>query len=994
MRPTLKFAIAGLCALNAHATSVTYDFNSNNFAATVSDATASASDLTLQISTGANTTPRAQQLAERSDGVGATVYYINNRSFATSETTMSANETAAVFTITPASGRSLDFSAGTFSVDVSVFVDQGNNTNHVALYTTTGGSTSQIGSTLSVSNNTPASDASLDMYDLGTTNTVSGWSLDPTTTSVVTQTLSFNLTSLGELTTDEAVTFTITGLVDGINTARFNSAFDNYTVNFDTTGGSYTAATAVIDAYAVKTNQALNIAASGLIDNDLNPAAAFLSAIKVSDPTNGSVTINSDGSFIYTPNTDFTGNDSFEYKVYDGTGDSNTTTVHLVVAEESDAGLPNILIYFADDMGYGDTQVYNPNCPVNMPNLERLAEQGMRFTDAHTPQALCAPNRYSLLTGNYWDRSNKAWNLSKGKSSIKIESQESIAVMLNKAGYHTAMFGKGHIGGSMPAANGATSPTPSVHPNAVAGEAIEYDWTQRLTQGAYDIGFDYSFVAYGGLQDAPFLFTENDYLYDPAYPGNPEDNLAAKAAKIEHLTGGSYDLGNGTSTIEGNDQGDGMYYWASVDVGATCTTKAIEFIDGHHQDNITNGTSTPFFIYYAAEAVHVPHTPPIDFLGTPIAGTTQVPTTKNTWTGYSTHSDMLYEIDVSFGMILDSLEETGLLDNTIVIFTSDNGGLKDSVTGTNFSNTPLSGYKSTAAEGGHRVPFIVRWGDGTAAGSHISPNTVADQMVNIMDIYTTLAEIVGVEVPSGQALDSVSMRGILLEGSTTETRTEMLGYGGGAYYVRDSNWKFTESGDYAGLYNLATDLDESDDLSSDLDLTQRLSDMQTRLTGLKSDASGSTRTTTTPATPPAAELLADEDGDGMEDSWERRFFGSTQGLNGNASDDIDKDLLPNLIEYALGGNPTDPSDAPSILPDFQHSTTDVDFSYTRRNDASLWGLTYTVESTDDLSQPWDNNQFTETSALDQGNGLNSVTERFNGASTDQLFMRLNIEKTL
>lgn len=1300
MRRTL--AILTLCAAaRLHAATVTYDFNSASFAAAVSGSSATASDMAFELAVPApGTSPQVQQLAERSDSVGGICYYINQRSFNDSDVvSMAVTESGVKFTVTPAAGTALDFSSGTLSLDVSVYSDGIAVTDSIGLYAIVGGVTSAVDTVKTVTNPSGGSNT-LDMYEVGTTTRVGGWNLTATATTSEDSNVVFDLSAMGTLSVDQSVTFKVTGLVNLLNTANFNSSFDNYvvtfaesgapsaaavtydldsglsgstagsltvgalsftnglnsdasdernaergwydgdasgdymfyisgrssdnkgtaTANLDMTAGapsylsftltpapgesfdfssgtlsldsilyndgtltfdmgyqlwadigsgwtsvggvqvvdgqgggtgsgtvyevdettvlspgnamtagtveaitnalnfdlstlgslssdqtvtfavalsgtrdnhytfnsgmddivvsliegvsgnnvplatndtygvdeedvltvsvpgvlandgdadgdpltavkvsdpvngslsfstngsfSYTpdtnfygvdsftyrandgtassapatvtitvtnvadAPVAVAESYGVAAGASLNVAAPGVLGNDSDADGDSLTAVKVSDPLHGSLALTSGGAFVYTPDSGYLGTDSFEYRVYDGSLYGNTVTVSVTVAEPVAGDRPNILLFFVDDMGYGDTTAYNTNCPVDMPHVELLAEQGMRFTDAHTPAALCAPNRYSLLAGNYvWRNSgNSGWNINEG--SQIASGQETVADMLKKAGYVTAMFGKGHIGGDMPTATSTVyGPSDSPHPQADSNVALEYDWTQRLSDGVSEHGFDYSFVAYGGIQEHVHVFFENDWLY-----GDPADAV--------HLTAGTISTDNGLSTIEGNDAGDGMPYWYSCEVGPMLTQKTLDFIDRHYQTNLVNGTSEPFFIHYCSQSVHVPHTPPDDFLGTAVGGTTQVPSSKG---GYSQHSDMLYEVDVALGKMLDALDARGLLENTLIIFTSDNGGLKDAVTGTDFSNQPLNGYKSTAWEGGHRVPFIVKWGDGTAEGSHIPPGSVADQMVNIMDIYTTLAEMVGVNVAADQAMDSVSLRSILLEGNTNEVRTIMAGFGGGQYYLRDGNWKYIQPGGTApeGLYDLGADLGETVNLLATY--PSRVSTMNSQLNNILAYEGTTNRTTAVPAPVPNPAVQVDADGDGMEDGWERLYFASTNALNGGALDDIDQDGLGNLAEYALGGHPTAGADGDSILPKFGMSSSDVEYVFNRRTNAATLGLVYQLEHTDNLvSNVWSTGGYVEVDAGDLGNGLESVTNLFSTVGKTNEFIRLKI----
>ncbi len=456
---------------------------------------------------------------------------------------------------------------------------------------------------------------------------------------------------------------------------------------------------------------------------------------------------------------------------------------------------PNILIYFADDMGIGDTRVYSVACPVELPTLEKLAKQGMSFSDAHAQASLCAPSRYSILSGNYPHRGRSeggSWNFNGG--SQFLDGQKTLADILKAQGYRTAMFGKVHLGALVhpkDPSEGFDKRTPHTKGKK------HFDWnaadfTRPLKNGLSSKGFDYTFLSYGGIQDAPYAFFENDILY-----GKPGDLMVWE--------GGNYKNDNGISNIQGWKPGFGLPDWKTNEVGPILTGKAIDFIDRHHTINQRERSNTPFFMHYCSQAVHVPHTPPKKFHGRKIFGAT----------GGTKHMDMLLEMDVSFGMILDELEQRGLLDNTLIIFTSDNGGLPQKVSKNTFnSNEGLQGYKAQMWEGGHRVPFIIRWGDGTPKGSKVPPGTWSRQLVGIVDIYATVCDLLGVSPGADQGLDSRSFLSALLKQNETPIRRHLLHSAERKRSIRDGAWKLVTTQKYEplSLFNLADDPVEANDL--------------------------------------------------------------------------------------------------------------------------------------------------------------------------------------
>jgi len=452
---------------------------------------------------------------------------------------------------------------------------------------------------------------------------------------------------------------------------------------------------------------------------------------------------------------------------------------------------PNVLIFVVDDMGYGDSKAYNPASKAPMPNTVRLARAGMMFTDAHTTGAVCAPTRYSILSGNYPWRGRRpagTWRFNLG--SQFLAGQKCLAEVMAEGGYHTAMFGKTHLGLWVPPKKAGAEPDTSWD---APWEAM--DFSRPMRGGMHDKGFAYTYLCYGGVQRRPFAFFENDRL-----DGDPADLKDWKKGKYGH------------SVLRVD--GFGMPDWDTSKVGPILTEKALAFIDAHHDANKRSSTKRPFFIHYCSQAVHVPHTPPDYFLdpAVPVRG---VAGTR--------HMDMLHEVDLQLGALLDALEQRGLLKDTLVILTSDNGGLRSSRRKKHDSMGGLRGKKGDAWEGGHRVPFIVRWGDGTAAGSVVAPGSRTEQLIGLQDIYATLAELI--ERPQGadQGLDSASFLNVLRGKQTTPVREQLLVqttdyidrvHVPGDTVVREGTWKLIleDDGTPLELYDLAKDLAEKKNL--------------------------------------------------------------------------------------------------------------------------------------------------------------------------------------
>jgi arylsulfatase A-like enzyme len=424
---------------------------------------------------------------------------------------------------------------------------------------------------------------------------------------------------------------------------------------------------------------------------------------------------------------------------------------------ERKSELPNILFILADDVGYGDLGVYGGREPT--PNIDRLARQGMRFTDAHSTAALCAPSRYSIITGGYPyrnGRSGGSWDVNNSSAfsfngdKTRAGRHLTVGDILQKAGYETAFFGKMHFGGNVYNAKGELIRDKD--------KLNTMDFSRGVGDTINQHGFNYSLGLQSGIQHEPHAFFENG-KFMPINPQFPADNSSTRL-----LTNGFYRVSdNGLSEIvEASEipaRTDVDY--DSSQVGIILNNKAIQFIERHLAENNKRGLRRPFLLYYASQAIHVPHTPPFDFDGDATTIDEQV------WsvTGAVT-SDMLYELDLQVGKLLAKLEDEGIADNTLIFFTSDNGALWPSVTKyadpKHDNNGPLRGYKASVYEGGHRVPFIAKWGDGTAHGSKIKPDSVSGQLIVNHDWVAAMYELTRQDMEIDQAMDSASLLPILL----------------------------------------------------------------------------------------------------------------------------------------------------------------------------------------------------------------------------------------
>lgn len=475
---------------------------------------------------------------------------------------------------------------------------------------------------------------------------------------------------------------------------------------------------------------------------------------------------------------------------------------------------PNIIVLLADDMGWGDLRAYNPASRIEMPALERLAAQGIRFTDAHsTPK--CAPSRYSLLTGNYHWRGTRPWGTWGyfGGSQIP-QGQLTLGSILGEAGYETAFIGKLHLGGDFYEKGSNT-----FVPNSWPPPEDRVDFARPFRNGPLDFGFDHSYLVLRGVQQSPYAYFEDDRLV-----GDPDSLITWPV--------GTY---GASKTIS---SGIGMPDWDSSEVGGTLTAKALDFIDRVHQQNLAAGTHRPFFLFYSSQAAHAPQTPPETLLGEPVNGVTRM----------EPRADMIYSLDVTLAKLMDALEARGLADDTLIIFTSDNGAWRSQWHADTHGHDRLgglAGQKGLIEEGGHRVPFVARWGDGTPEGSVIPPGTASGQLIALQDLVATVAALTNRPLPVDQARDSVSFLPSLLGQEDVaepgrmhlvlESRERLVDgemFDTAPYFaLRELTWKLVldENDDVSGFFDLTKDLGEINDLKDNPTHGDRIAQMHATL---------------------------------------------------------------------------------------------------------------------------------------------------------------------
>lgn len=461
---------------------------------------------------------------------------------------------------------------------------------------------------------------------------------------------------------------------------------------------------------------------------------------------------------------------------------------------------PNIVLILADDLGYGDVSCNNPRSKISTPFVDRLAAQGMRFTDAHTPSAVCSPTRYGLMTGRYaWRGALKNGVLDGFDPPLIERDRTTIAALLQRNGYETACIGKWHLGMQWTEKSGKPFPgrTPPGKGEFYAGTDI--DLTKPVTGGPNAVGFDYYYGISASLDMSPYCFIENDRAL---LQGGTA--VATKAASGEPLFRNErVGYGSADFTVEG--------------VIPRLTQKAVEFIRKPRPKD------KPYFLYVPLTSPHMPVVPNRDVEGASQAGR---------------YGDFVVEMDRTVGRILEAVGGS----DTIVIFTSDNGGLFHSWTPEetddkagykptprglevakygHYGNGDLRGTKADIWEGGHRVPFLVRW------PGKVKPGTVSPALLGLTDLYATLAGVAGAKVPPGNAEDSISQLAVFTE-KAKEVRKSIVHHSiRGVFSLREGSWKYVPSRGSGGfsspqevkaeggqLYNLAVDPRETRNLYS------------------------------------------------------------------------------------------------------------------------------------------------------------------------------------
>jgi len=413
---------------------------------------------------------------------------------------------------------------------------------------------------------------------------------------------------------------------------------------------------------------------------------------------------------------------------------------------------PNILLILADDLGYGDVSCYNDKARVSTPNIDRLAREGMRFTDAHSPATVCTPSRYSLMTGQMAYRVPRGGSVFTGVGgpSLIAPGRLTLPAMLRAKGYSTAAVGKWHIGLTFFDQGG--NPVTNFGVRAVQG----VDFSRRIEGGPLDHGFDRFFgTACCPGTDWLYAFIDGDRIPVPP-AGQIDRSLLPKHPYA-------------------NDCREGLIAtnFPMEEIDLVFLKKSREFLESH----VRNKPDKPFFLYHASQAVHLPSFAADQFKGKTKAGP---------------HGDFIHELDYVVGELMKTMADLGVADNTLVIFSSDNGPETTSVVHMRADYhhdgaRPWRGMKRDDWDGGHRVPFIAHW------PGKIKPGSTSPQLTSLTDVMATIAAIVGTKLPDDAAEDSFNMLPVLLGQDSAPVRPYLLQQAaGGKHYlsIRRGNWKY------------------------------------------------------------------------------------------------------------------------------------------------------------------------------------------------------------
>ena len=451
---------------------------------------------------------------------------------------------------------------------------------------------------------------------------------------------------------------------------------------------------------------------------------------------------------------------------------------------------PNIVYILCDDLGYGDVKCMNPDGKIATPHVDALAADGMIFADAHSSSSVCSPTRYGILTGRYNWRSRLQSGVLGGYSPPLIEpGRLTVPALLQQHGYHTACIGKWHLGMDMALKADAKRPGDGI---AYTGWMIDY--AKPIGRGPIAVGFDEYFGISASLDMDPFVFIENDRF--------------AKVPTVEKKF-----VRNGPAADD----------FEAVDVLPRLTARAVDYI-GRRSAEAKSGK--PFFLYLPFSAPHGPIVPTPQWAGR---------------SGINAYADFVMQTDDCVGQVLKAIDDGGITENTLVIFTSDNGcspvaNIPELLAKGHNPNYLFRGHKADIWDGGHHIPFIARW------PGHVKPSSRSDQLICLTDLMATVADLLDQKLPPTAGEDSVSLLRALLGKDKTPLREAVVHHSiTGMFAIRQGQWKLelcAGSGGWSDpkdpaavrqglppvqLYDMANDIGEKNNVqSANPEIVQRL----------------------------------------------------------------------------------------------------------------------------------------------------------------------------
>lgn len=416
-----------------------------------------------------------------------------------------------------------------------------------------------------------------------------------------------------------------------------------------------------------------------------------------------------------------------------------TQTPFFAAAKAESATRPNIVFILADDQGFGDVGALNPESKIPTPNIDRIAAEGMIFGDAHTSSSVCTPTRYSVLTGRYHWRTRLQKGVLGGFSKPLISpGRMTIASMLQNQGYTTGAVGKWHLGWDWPLKDGGTADDGGNFSSRYK-DGWNVDYEGEIENGPNDLGFDYFFGISASLDMPPYVFVRNRVPTEKA--------TVEKAFHRKGPAGANFE---------------------AIDVLPTFTEEAVGFIDRNAKDD------QPFFLYMPLNAPHTPIVPTEQWRGK---------------SGINIYADFTMQVDWTVGQVLKALDENQIVDDTLIVFTTDNGcspaaKIAELEAAGHDQNYIFRGHKADIYDGGHRVPFIVRW------PGNVQPGSRTEHLVGQIDFLATVADITAATIPEDAAEDSVSFLPTLLGNADEPARRSIVSQSiGGQFAVRDGDWK-------------------------------------------------------------------------------------------------------------------------------------------------------------------------------------------------------------